>query len=163
MTVKDFDSYPNSNQTHQFIRSNGGTNQKWKIVGNKIVSQWVIALFGHSCCILYMNGNFKLSLQQNGGNMALAVNPANMQLIVEELSELAAPNQEWEIEELFHSKKGSYRSQMEESELLNKKTFALQNTGNGIMASLGRGELQIAAHLSAPISKKYSQRCARFF
>ena len=88
--------------------------------------------------------------------MAMAVNPITMQLVVEELSDGSQPSQEWTIEVLYHSKDCGtdfsfekdqlerdyecYKAQMGASELPTTKTFALQNTGNGLMASVGNGK-----------------------
>ena len=97
--------------------------------------------------------SFYVHLQQNGKEMAMAVNPTNMQLVVEELTDESRPSQEWTIEELYLSSECGYKgkyanmswfecfnAQIGAAELPTSKTFALQNTGNGIMASVGEGK-----------------------
>ena len=63
----------------------------------------------------------------------------NGQLKVEELSEGSSPDQEWEIEELYHELNGTY-AEYPGLSMPTEKTFALHNKGNGMMASIGKSK-----------------------
>merc|ERR1711876_99257 len=61
----------------------------------------------------------------------------NGQLKVEELSENSSSNQEWEIEELYHELNGTC-AEYPGLSMPTERTFALHNTGTGLMASIGK-------------------------